>query len=241
MEKIIKIENLTFCNEEEKILNNIDLTFFKGFNTFLCGTSGSGKTSLLKAIDKKIKYEGNIICYSKVKIVYDKNTFNANTVEDELKYLSLSDEQKKFVLTFFNEQKLKFNPNNLSFREKKILLICSVLYKNPDVIFIDNLFSFLTKDDVKMFKDYFNKKGITLINVSNNIEDVLDYPYMIVMDKGIVAIEGQTKHVLKEEKILKRLGIGLPFYVDLSIQLKLYNLIDKIYLNKEELAGSLWK
>jgi len=241
MEKIIKIENLTFYNNDKKILDIIDLTFFKGVNTFLCGTSASGKTSLLKAIDKKVKYEGNIKCYKNVKVVYDKNTFNANSVEDELKYLSLNEDQKRFVLNFFNEQKLKFNPNNLTFREKKILLICSVLYRNPEVLFIDNIFSFLSKEDKELFKSYFNNNRITIVVVSNNIEEVLDYPYMIVMDKGIVAIEGQTQHVLKEEKILKRLGVGLPFYVDLSIQLKLYNLIDKVYLNKEELAGSLWK
>ena len=64
---------------------------------------------------------------------------------------------------------------------------------------------------------------------------------MIILNGGNVAIEGKTMQVLKEEKLLKRLGIGLPFYIDVSLQLNLYNLIDKIYLNKEELADALWK
>ena len=58
---------------------------------------------------------------------------------------------------------------------------------------------------------------------------------------GISAIDGKTLDVLKNEKVLKRLGLSLPFYVDLSIQLKLYGLVNKIYLNKEMLVRNLWK
>ena len=50
----------------------------------------------------------------------------------------------------------------------------------------------------------------------------------------------KKKDVVKEETILKRLGYELPFYVDLSIQLKLYGLIDNICYSSEELEDSLW-
>jgi hypothetical protein len=58
---------------------------------------------------------------------------------------------------------------------------------------------------------------------------------------GINAIDGKTLDVLKNEKILKRLGFSLPFMLDLSIQLELYGLINKTYLNKEGLVKNLWK
>ena len=64
---------------------------------------------------------------------------------------------------------------------------------------------------------------------------------MIVLDKGQIVMEGKTRQILLQEKILKRLGIGLPFYIDLSIQLKLYGLIDNIRLSKEDLVEDLWK
>ena len=136
---------------------------------------------------------------------------------------------------------MKINPNNLSFKEQKILVLCSALWQNPKTIFIDNLYSFLDNETINIFTTYFAENKITIVLVSTNIEEALNYKYMIVMDHGIVAIEGKTEQVLREEKILKRLGIGLPFYVDLSIQLKYYNLIDKIYLSKEELTKKLWK
>jgi energy-coupling factor transporter ATP-binding protein EcfA2 len=241
MKKAVIIDNVNYSYNGEDILKNISLNFYSGINTFICGTCGSGKTMLLRAIDDSIKYSGSINCCVKTVVLFDKSNFFANSVEDELKYLILNDSQKKFVQMFFNKKDLKQNPNNLSFRLQKILILCSSLCSNPKIIFIDNLFSFLSLDDVNKFIDFFKKNNITIVSVSNNIEEALLYDYMIVLDKGIVAIEGKTNQVLQEEKLLKRLGIGLPFYVDLCIQLKLYGLIDKVYLSKEELVSKLWK
>jgi hypothetical protein len=53
-------------------------------------------------------------------------------------------------------------------------------------------------------------------------------------------LEGSTLSVLKEEKLLKRLGYKLPFVVDLSLQLNAYNLIDSIFLDEEVLVNKLW-
>lgn len=241
MKKVVKVENLNLDLNNSCFFKDLSLSFFEGISTFLCGTNGSGKTLLLKSIAKKIKYQGEIKCFKKTVVVFDKYYFTTNSVEDELKFLSLSHLQKKFVLNFFEEATLDLNPNNLSFYQQKLLLLCSCLYKNPKVIFIDNLYSFLEKRDIQKFNDYFKENNITVILVSNDIEQALNYEYMIVMNQGMIAIEGRTEQVLKEEKILKRLGIGLPFYVDLSTQLQYYNLINKVYLTKEELVGKLWK
>ena len=47
--------------------------------------------------------------------------------------------------------------------------------------------------------------------------------------------------VLKNEKLLKRIGLSLPFMVELSLLLKDYNLVDNIYLDNKTLKGILWK
>ena len=60
-------------------------------------------------------------------------------------------------------------------------------------------------------------------------------------DKDQIIVEGKTLDVLKEEKLLKRLGLSLPFMVELSLLLQDYGLIDHIYLNKESLVNYLWK
>ena len=241
MKRLLAIENLTIKKNNQELIKNMSLNIFDGVSCFLCGTSGSGKSVLLEAINGSIDYDGIITCDSKVTVLFDHLHFNSNTIEDEIRYLSLDANQKEFVNNFFDLDKLKMNPNNLSFKEQKLLILCSFLWQNPQLLFIDNLFSYLSKSVIKKFTTYFKKNKITIVLASTNIEEALNYKYMIVLDQGIIAIEGKTEQVLKEEKLLKRLGIGLPFYVDLSIQLKCYNLIDKIYLNKKELVDKLWK
>ena len=131
--------------------------------------------------------------------------------------------------------------NEISESLEKLILVCKSLIKEPKIIFVDNIFSFMDEKDLKKIYSYTKKNKITIVNVSNNIEEALKYDYMIVLDKGQIVMEGKTEQILLQEKILKRLGIGLPFYIDLSIQLKLYGLIDNIRLSKEDLVEDLWK
>lgn len=241
MKELVLLKNVTVKKYKKNYLENVSLKFFEGVSVFLCGTSASGKTLLLKAIDNQVKYTGDIIKSVSDAVVFDESFFKATLLEDELRYVMLGSEEKDFVKQFFNVQLLKTNPNELSDYQKKVLSLCKALYKNPQIIFIDQIYSFLTSEDKEKFKQYFEKKKITVVVVSNDIEESLYYDYMIVLNEGMVALEGKTEQVLKEEKILKRLGIGLPFYVDLSLQLQCYGLIQKVYLNKEELVKQLWK
>ena len=238
MEQILTIENMRIFKNNKLIINDLSLNFFKGINTFICGVSGSGKTTLLKAI---LENNAAIKAKGEVAVILDNRKFYTEKVADEVKYLLLNEQQRLLVNSFFNEEKLQQNPNSLSFYDQKILNICAKLYQNANLFFIDDIYTFLKQEDRKRFNEYFEQNDITTVIISKNIELALEYPYMIILNDGNVAIEGKTMQVLKEEKLLKRLGIGLPFYIDVSLQLNLYNLIDKIYLNKEELADALWK
>ena len=111
----------------------------------------------------------------------------------------------------------------------------------PSYLALDDLLIYLNTRTKILLLNYLNSKNIMLINVTSNMEDVLYTDYILCLYKGISAIDGKTLDVLKEEKVLKRLGFSLPFMVDISIQLKLYDLIKKIYLNKEEMVKNLWK
>ena len=53
--------------------------------------------------------------------------------------------------------------------------------------------------------------------------------------------DGKTLSVLNEEKLLKRLGIGLPFIIELNKYLMDYGLINKYYLNYKKLVSAVWK
>lgn len=241
MKKLMEIKNLVIEKENFKIINGINLIVYEGVNTFLCGTPSSGKTTLLKAISGIKKYKGNIVKNCKMEVLFDEYFFSKDTILDELNYNVLNDRQKKIVNKFLSKSILKKNPIVVEEKTQKLVLLCQLLLREPELIFVDNLFSDLDKKTMSKILSYMKVKKITFVHVSTCIEDSLNYPYMVVLDKGSIAIEGKTMQVLEQEKILKRLGIGLPFYVDLSIQLRLYGLIDKICLSKEELEGALWK
>ena len=50
-----------------------------------------------------------------------------------------------------------------------------------------------------------------------------------------------TLKVMEYDKILNRLGIEIPFEIELSIKLKLYGLIDELIPNVERLVDTLWQ
>ena len=56
-----------------------------------------------------------------------------------------------------------------------------------------------------------------------------------------LACDGKTLSVLNEEKLLKTLGLGMPFIVELNKYLMDYGMIDKYNLTNEKLVGALWK
>ena len=62
----------------------------------------------------------------------------------------------------------------------------------------------------------------------------------MVYDGKNIILEGLKNIVLKEEKLLKKVGYGLPFVVDLAIQLNYYDIFSKIYFDMDELVDDLW-
>ena len=118
-------------------------------------------------------------------------------------------------------------------------------YQKEDLLNYENIIFFnslnnLKDEEIKELYQFLKDNHINYINVTNDIEEVLFTDYLIVYNKNKIVIEGNTIEVLKNEKLLKRIGLELPFIVELSLLLKDYSLIDKIYLDKESLVKELW-
>ena len=239
MKKLMELKDVIIEKQETILLNKISLPFYEGLSTFICGTSASGKTTLLKTIKGVMKYKGHITKYDKVEVVLEEE--NHKEVVEELEYESLTETQKKIVDKWIKKSLLEKKKNEVTEEEWALIALTKAFIQEPKLLVIDSIFDVLSEKNRKKLFSYAKRKSITLVCVSTNIELALDFDYMIVLDKGSIAIEGKTLQVLEQEKVLKRLGIGLPFYVDLSIQLKLYGLVQEVYLTKEDLRGALWK
>lgn len=112
-------------------------------------------------------------------------------------------------------------------------------FPNKQVIFNETLYGLKLGEKMEIFK-LLKKQNISYINVTSNVEDAIYSDYIFVYDGNKLVLEGNRNEVLKEEKTLKRLGYGLPFVVDLSIQLNYYDIFNKVYYDLDELVRALW-
>lgn len=181
------------------------------------------------------------------------NIFVGETVRDEIVFglesLAMSKDDITQLLVsesrlFKLDELLERDPNSLGSSDKVKMKILSSLIMKPNVLVIDNIMCELDYKDklllFDIFKEY-SKKGMIIINFTNDIEEALfGEKVLVVYDKKLIC-EGKTMSVLNEEKILKRLNIGLPFMVELSKYFMDYGMINKYYLTNEKLIGAIWK
>ena len=152
---------------------------------------------------------------------------------DNVNYVVLSNNvDKKFMSKFGVYQIIDVLPfeklkNNLE------------MFQSKRVIFNESLSSLSNKEKKEIF-DLLDKQNINYVNVASNIEDALFGDYIIVYDEDMKVLEGNKEVVLKNEKLLKKLGFGVPFVVDLSIQLMYYDILDKVYFDVDNLLEALW-
>ena len=151
----------------------------------------------------------------------------------ELNYTILSDNINEKLLSNCKDYNII---GNISFDELIKLL---ENYLSKTIVFNETFYNF-KNDEINKIISLLKMRNINFINITSNIEETLLGDYIYILNNGKVIIEGGTKKVLEEEKILKHLGFGLPFVVDLSTQLKCYGILNKIYYNMESLVNDLW-
>lgn len=181
------------------------------------------------------------------------NIFNGETVEDEIAFgLESKAIKKDLMKKIIKDYATKFEltslldkePSGLGSSEKAKVKICSALICRTKCIVINEIFSELDKSDLKiclnLLNEYVNMGGI-IINVTSDIEESLYGNEIVIYNDNILAVEGKTLSVLNEEKIMKRLGIGLPFFIELSKYLKDYEVIKNYHTSSESLVNEIWK
>ena len=161
-----------------------------------------------------------------VVITKNRTTTNFDIPEDLYALFSLEELKNKKDLTEFDELKLK---------------ILSCLNSNNKIFVFMNVLTYLDSDFKEKVIRYLKLGSKRIINYTTDIEETLLLDYIVVIHENKIIMEGKKELVLKEEKILKKLGFHLPFVVELSNGLKYYGLVTKTYFNNKELVNDLWK
>lgn len=259
MENIIEVKDLTFSFKDKLIFENLNLEIKKGTFTTIIGPNDSGKSTLVNLLLGVIKTEADIKVNKKDpkfidldKIGYIPNNINdsiiMDTVIEEIKLNNKKIDNKELdkLLEEFNLIEKKYeNPKNLSGGEQQLVYIISSLLKNPKIIICDDAFTNLdnlVKDKIlKILRKLCSEKGITIINVTNDPEEILYGDYVVILNDHKVILNDKKEEVLTNEKLFKKLNIKMPFMMELSLKLGYYGLINNIETNMDRMVNRLWK
>lgn len=269
MDNIIRLKNLNFSYGGKVIFKDFNLDIEKGKFVSIVGSNGSGKSTLVKILVGLLKAEGYINIYRmnlcevnlmdirrNVGIVFENpdNTFVAETVLDEIVFSLENLEYARSTIKSKVDKVLEYipikellekNPHYLSGGEKQLVSLASALIAEPKILILDEAFTMVDgvmKDKIlKLLKKINREKKITIINVTHDMEETVFGDEIIVLNNGKIEIIGDKLEVYKEEKKLKKLGLDLPFMVDLSNKLSYYGLVDKTILDMNEMVNHLWK
>ena len=228
----------------------------------IIGLPSSGKTYLLKMLINKVEADEIIIDGQNIKTlpleylqkniaaVFDDNKFNTEYAEEELIYyqdkLAINREQstekiKNMAKYFGIEELLVSKINLLTSREKSLIKILSLLIINPSILGIDNLLTYLPLEDKMKIVKYAKENNITILNVTNNKEELLLGNYILIIDNHKVEDYGKTEILLKDEKLINKYGMKPPFIIELSNGLNYYDLLKNNCYDEKTLIGEIWK
>lgn len=269
MDSIISLKNINFYYKDKGIFKDFNLEIEKGSFTTIIGTNGSGKSTLVRIILGLLVCEGEIIInnnilnnenlkniISKIGVVFENpdDQFVAETVMDDIAFsLENMNIEAKEIKSRINKISkligindiLEREPHSLSGGEKQLVALASALVTDPDILILDEAFTMIdTIDREKIYKilEKLNKiSKITIINITHDMDEILYGKNLIVIDKGNIVLNGPKEYVFLEEKTFNKLGLKLPFMVELTTKLEYYGLIDHLVFDMEELVDLLWK
>ena len=254
---------------EEKVLSGVSLRVEAGSFISVIGPNGSGKSTLAKLLNGLYIPSSGIVevdglstkekknipqIRRKVALLFQNpdNQIVGDTVEDDTAFgpenLGLDrDEITKRVEDSLSKvgllEKRKMSPNTLSGGEKARLGIAGVLALNPEVLVLDEATAMLDpegrKEVMAILQDLWRYQGKTIILITHHPEETIYGERIVVLDKGEIKLDGSVAEVYRKSETLKKLGLELPPYVELSLLLKEKGVIDDIAFDSSSLCPLL--
>ena len=255
MDTLLEI-NISKYNE---LFNNLKINIKKNTISAISGPNNCGKTTLIKIIDRLIKTENEIIINDKYieeysneeysslvqSVIPEYISFHENTLKEELLYIDSEEAKINYLIKLFKIGKIiNKNIKNLNTKELVLFQIIKAISKSNNLVIMDNIDEYFTKEELnKLYKNFYScidKYNMTFVITCLNLDSVVLLDELFIIDKGKTKIYGRPLEVLEKDNVLNKIGLELPFMVDLSVKLRDYDLIKEIELSKEKLIEILW-
>lgn len=227
----IIIENLSFSYTpiSPKVLKDINLIIPRGKITAIVGTSGSGKTTIVKLLLGFYKPVSGMIKVGEIpfetlykKIWRDKcgvvmqdgyifsDTIGNNIAEssENVDFLRLiKSANTSNIIEFINSLPLGFNTkigakgNGISQGQKQRLLIARAVYKDPEFIFFDEATNSLDANNEKIIMENLSEffKNKTVVVVAHRLSTVKNADQIVVVENGEIVEIGNHKELVASQ------------------------------------------
>jgi ABC transporter, ATP-binding protein len=232
----IEFENVEFgYDKDTKVLRGVSFTANQNEVTALVGSSGCGKTSILRLISRLYDYDLGSIkisdmdiknistksLFSKISIVFqDVTLFNSSVLENiRIGNLNATDEEVKNAARLANcEEFVEKLPNGydtiigengatLSGGERQRISIARAFLKNSPIIILDEIAASLDVENEKKIQESLNKLTMnkTVVIISHRLKSIENVDKIVVLNDGKVEAFGKHKELLSISKTYRNL------------------------------------
>ena len=266
---ILEVKNLSFRYKNKFIFDGFNLNIERGTWVTIAGPNGAGKTTLfkilsgseksfsdIKILNKSLTKENLFDIRKEVGFVFDNpdNFFACETVEDELAFSlenmavapktirkKIDEVSKLLNITEF----LKQDPTTLSGGEKQKVALGCALMLEPRILILDEALLMIDINErekiLKVLRTYNKEKRLTIISFTHNLEEAVYSDRLIILNKGKVVVDGSFPIVFDEERVMRKIGLEVPFSIELSQKLRVLGVLDDLTLDLERLVSKLCK
>ena len=222
----IEFRNVSFFYPTKpniKILKNVSFVIPPWSKAAFVGNSESGKSTIIQLIERFYDiYNGEILIddinikrYNLYKlrkkiglITHDPVLFKRGLYENILYgRLDASREEvfkaanKSSIDKFLNDKEFNLKENASSQGEKQRISMARVFLKNPKILILDNVTSFLDKESEKEIKNKINEfqKGRTSISITHRLSNIVNYDVIFFMENGKLVEQGTHDELLEKK------------------------------------------
>lgn len=248
MNKVISLKGITKLYPPNTLaLDNVDIDIKCGSVTSIIGENGAGKSTLMKVlygIEKpnrgSILIDNNVVSIESPK---DSLKYGIGMLHQEFmlvhsysiaENIVLGKEPKgifgkfdknlanEIVAELFNIYKIDLDPkekvSNISIAAQQKVEIAKLLYKNVDILILDEPTAPLTPQESKVLFDqirFLKDKGSTIIFISHKLDEILEISdYIAIMRKGKLIDVLENKNIDKKSLATKMIGRPLLYNID---------------------------
>lgn len=236
--------------EENRALDNIDLTVNEGEFVAILGRNGSGKSTLAKHMNGLLlPGDGTIWVGGMNTVDEDKlwrirqtagmvfqnpdNQIIGSVVEEDVGFgpenLGVPTEEiwKRVEKSLEDVGMIayrKSSPNRLSGGQKQRVAIAGVMAMKPRCIILDEPTAMLDPNGrsevIRTVRELNKLEGITVILITHYMEEAAHADRVVVMKQGRKMLEGTPREVFAQVEIIKDSGLDVPQVTELAYRLR---------------------